>query len=126
VEKLAAAISEYWMVIMGVLFAIFVYSFLQALISMLRDWCLVTFFKKKLNGNGKQNGKVLETKFDELIEVTKNNGEKHDKRLAAIERDVGDMHKLVTEEDNNNFPKLRVMMVEVKELWDKLVKGRAI
>jgi hypothetical protein len=53
----------------------------------------------------------------------KENGERHDRRLAVIETKMGGMHDIVCEADENKFPKIRVMEKKVKEIWNKVIKG---
>lgn len=110
--------------VLAATFAIIVWSFLQAGVTVLRDMFLVKFFKKKLrsNGNGNSNGGMTAAQGEELIEALKKNGVTLTETKTAIEGmvgRVGEIHDVVTDKDINGFARLKVMAVEVKELWAK-------
>lgn len=122
IEQVAVKLAENMWVIVAMFLVVVVWAFLQAAIKVLRDMFLVKFFKKKLNGNGHKNNGSMEAKFDELIQVNTEIGEKHDSRMASIEGKIGAMHDIVCETDENKFPKLRVMEKRMKEVWDRVVR----
>lgn len=125
-EKLIAVCTENLLIIVSVAVAVAVYAFAQALVSMLRDWFLVKFFKKNLNGsNHKGNGK-MEALMQEFITVARANGVTQQGTREAVEgmsSKVGDMHDIVCEKDENKFPKIRVMEKKVREIWNKVIRG---
>lgn len=116
-----AIVSRADLIVVAVLVVV-VYAFFQALVNLLRDWFLVNVFKRKLRNNGSKNNGNMDAKFDELIAVHQEIGEKHDARMAAIETKVGGMHDIICETDENKFPKIRVMEKKVKEVWDRVVR----
>lgn len=129
IDKIVAAFVENAWLIVVMFLAFGFYAFLQAGITMLRDWFLVKVFHKKMNGNGKNaNGGMTKEQGDELIRHIKSNGVTQTGMKTAIELmggRVGEIHDIVCEKDGDNFPKMRVMEKKVREIWNKVIRGEA-
>lgn len=121
IDKLATAFAENLWTIIAVICAIGFYAFLQAGISMLRDWFLVKVFHKKLN-SGSKNGKLMEAQLNRLIELSTERNEKLD-CVTGMAKQVDGMHEAIMTKDNNGTPRITNMFRYIHNTYTKVVKG---
>ena len=105
-------------------------AFLLALSRHLQAWMDDRWFKKRRKPNGNGNGGMTHEQAEDLIKAVKENGTSNNSVLKSIESKLGglvaqtsDIHTIVTEEDKDGFPKMKVMEKKVREIWNKVIRG---
>jgi len=121
IEDLAKTAAEYWKVIVLVLFAIFIYAFLQAGVASLSDWFKAKFFKKIWGTPNGKNGGMTAQQAARLIEIGEEQTEKLE-CLPIMAKQTAEMHGATMKQDGEGVSRIANAFRRVHELHKRIFK----